>query len=108
MLAWELDFKFIPLEIDSMIVLSWLTTKNDISPDAIPLLCDFRNLMERHIFREANGYADALAKRGNQQQYFLEIYDTCPTFVYIPFVWDMENLGTSRLCPLRLELPVVV
>ena len=70
MLAWELDFKFIPLEIDSMIVLSWLTTKNDISPDAIPLLCDCRNLMERHIFREANGYADALAKRGNQQQTF--------------------------------------
>ena len=98
-----------------MTVLSWLTTKNDISPDAIPLLCDCRNLEEhgwivqvRHSFCEANGYADALAKRGNQQQCFLEIYCTCPAFVYVPFVWDMENLGTSRLCPLRLELPVVI
>ena len=108
MLAWELDFKFIHLEIDSMIVLSWLTTKNDISPDAIPLLCDCRNLMECHIFHEANGCADALAKRGNQQQCLLEICNTCPDFVYEPFVWDMKNLGTSRLCPLRLEMPVVV
>ena len=28
MLAWELGFKFIHLEIDSMTVLSWLTTTN--------------------------------------------------------------------------------
>ena len=95
--------------------LSWLTTKNDISPNAIPLLSDCRNLMECgwtvqvcHIFREANGCVDALGRRGNQQQCLLEIYDTCPDFVYVPFVWGMENLGTSRLCPLRLELPVVV
>ena len=47
MLAWELGFKFIHLEIDSMTILSWLTTKNDISPNAIPLLYDCRNLMER-------------------------------------------------------------
>ena len=45
-LAWELGFKFIHLEINSMTVLSWLTTKNDISPDAILLLCDCRNLVE--------------------------------------------------------------
>ena len=72
-LAWELGFKFIHLEINSMTVLSWLTTKNDISPDAILLLCDCRNLVEHdwtvqvcHIFREANGCTDALAKSGNQ------------------------------------------
>ena len=64
-LAWNLGFKFIQLEIDSMIVLSWLTTDKDISPDVIPLLCDCRNLLEYdwtvqvyHILREANGYAD--------------------------------------------------
>ena len=31
-----------------------------------------------------------------------------PAFVYAPFVWDMEKLGTSRLCPLKVVMPVVV
>ena len=60
------------------------------------------------IFHEANGRVDALAKKGNQQQCILEIYDTCPAFVYASFVRDMENLGTSKLFPFRLELFVVV
>ena len=114
-LVWDLGFKLIHLEINSMIILSWLTTNNDISPNAILLLCDCKNLMERdwtvqvcHIFHKANGSSDALAKRGNQQHCLLEIYDTCSAFVYTPFVWDMENLETNRLCPLRLELFVVV
>ena len=74
LLAWNLGFRFIHLEIDSMIVLSWLTNNNDILPVINPILCDFRNLMEHnwtiqvyHIFRETNGYRDALARRGNQQ-----------------------------------------
>ena len=76
---------------------------------------DFRHLMECswtiqvwHIFYEANGCTDTLAKRRNQQQCFLKIYDIYSAFVYVPFVWDMENLRTSRLCPLKLELHVVV
>ena len=51
---------------------------------------------------------DALAKRGRQQQRILEVYDACPSFVYIAFVWDMQNLGTCRLCPLEVVEPVVV
>ena len=46
LLAWDLGFKFIHLEIDSMTILSWLSTNHDISPDAIPLFHDCRNLME--------------------------------------------------------------
>ena len=49
-----------------------------------------------HIFYEANGCVDALAKRGNQPQYLLENYDTCPAFVYTAFVWDMEHIRTIR------------
>ena len=40
-------------------------------------------------------------KRGNQQQCILETYDTCPAFVYVVFVWDMEHLGTTRMCPVK-------
>ena len=72
-LAYNSVFKFIHFEIDSMTVLSRLITDKDISPDTIPLLCDYRNLMECdrtvqvcHIFREVNDCVDALAKRGNQ------------------------------------------
>jgi len=61
-----------------------------------------------HIFREANGCVDTLAKRGHQQQYLLEVYDTGPSFVYAHFVWDMKNLGTSRMCPLKVLMLVVV
>ena len=74
LLAWNLGFRFIHLEIDFMIVLSWLTNNNDIPPVINPILCDCRNLMEHNwtiqvyrIFRETNGYRDALARRGNQQ-----------------------------------------
>ena len=47
MLAWELGFKFIHLEIDSMTMLSWLTAKtSNFPPNVFPLLCDCRSLME--------------------------------------------------------------
>ena len=114
-LAWNLSFRFIHLEIDSMKILSWLTTNKNISPDAIPLISDCKNLMERdwtvqayHIFRKANGCADALEKRGRQQQCLLEVYDTCPSFVYAPSLQDMENLETNRLCPLKVLVPIFV
>ena len=93
LLTWNLSFKFIHLEIDSITVLSWLTNNKCISQNVIPLLCDYRNLMEcdktvqvYHIFHEATGCMDALANRGNQQQCILENYDTCPSFVYATFV----------------------
>ena len=46
LLAWNLGFKFIHLEIYSMIVLFWLINNNDIPPIINPILCDCRNLME--------------------------------------------------------------
>ena len=50
-----------------------------------------------HIYHEANGCANALAKRGHQQHSVLKVYDTCSSFVYATFVWDMKHLGTNRL-----------
>ena len=104
-LAWYLGFKFIHLEIDSMIVLAWLTNENsNFPPHVFPLLCDCKSLMAQarevqvhHIYREANECADALAKRGDHQQ-VLTIYETCPSFVYWYYVRDMISLGSNRLC----------
>ena len=61
-----------------------------------------------HIFREANGYMDALARRGNQQQCLLETYGTCSTFVFTTFVWDMEHIGTTRMCNIKVVMPTIV
>ena len=61
-----------------------------------------------HIFREADGYADALVKRGNQQQCLLENYDTCLAFVYMAFVGNMEHIGTTRMCNVKAVMPAVV
>ena len=34
-----------------------------------------------HIYHEANGCSNALAKKGHQQHSILEVYDTCSSFV---------------------------
>ena len=47
MLVWNLGFKFISLEINSIMVISWLTTDGDLSPDVVLLIFDCRNLMVR-------------------------------------------------------------
>ena len=115
LLAGSLGFRFIHLEIDFMTVLSWLTNNKDIPPVINPLLCDYRNLMERdwivkeyHIFHEANNCTDALAKRGNEQQCLLETYDTCPAFAYTAFVQDMEHIGTTRMCNVNDVMHAVI
>lgn len=47
LLAWELGFKFIQLEINSIILLSWLTNINATYPsNAMSLICDCRSLMD--------------------------------------------------------------
>ena len=47
MLVWDLGFKFISLEINSIMIISWLTTNGDLSPDVVLLIFDCRNLMVR-------------------------------------------------------------
>ena len=47
-LAWDMGFKFIHIELDSMIVLTWLVEKTANFPtNMMPLICDCRNLLGR-------------------------------------------------------------
>lgn len=112
-IAWDRGFKFIQLELDSSVVLTWVIEKNANYPtNMIPLICDFENLMDRdwevqvlHTYREANTCADALAKRGAHQQHILSVYSSCSSFVYVCYVRDLAGLGTNRLCarPLNID-----
>ena len=108
-LAWDMGFKYIQLELDSSVVLMWLTEQNATYPlNMLPLLCDCRNLMERdwevrvlHVYREANACADALVKRGTHQQHFLSLYSSCPSSVSVCYERDLAGLRAPRLCAQR-------
>ena len=105
-LAWDMGFKFIHLELDSMTMLNWLVEKTANFPtNMMPLILDCRNLLGRdwevrvlHIYREANACADALAKRGTHQHHVLSVYSSCSSFVYVYYIRDMAGLGTNRPC----------
>ena len=69
------------------------------------LICDCRNLLDQewevhvhHVYREANGCADALAKRGTCQRNLMGVYSECPNFVDVSYVRDLTGLGETRLC----------
>ena len=61
----------------------------------------------KHIYREANEYADALAKRGTHQWNLLTVYSTCPSFVSVCFVRDLVGPTVTRLCAPGSDVGVV-
>ena len=52
----------------------------------------------QHVYREANGCVDALAKRGTRQRTLEIVYEHCPSFVDVPYIRDLFALGETRLC----------
>ena len=105
-MAWNMGLKFLQLELDSKVVLTWLTNNNmNYPPNMMPLVCDCRNLLDRdwevhvlHVYCEANASADALVKRGTRQQNLMDVYSECPNFVDVSYVRDLTGLGDTRLC----------
>ena len=108
-IAWDMGFKFIHLELNSMTVFTWLNaTSNSYPTNILPLISDCRNLLARawevhvlHVYCEANACADALVKRGARLHHVLSVYSSCPSFVYVCFVRDMAGLGSNKICAQR-------
>ena len=108
-LAWDMRFRFIHLELDSMTVFTWLNaTSESYLTNILLLIFDCRNLLARawevhvlHVCREANACADVLAKWGARQHHVLSVYSSCPSFVYVCFVRDMTGHGSNRVCTQR-------
>ena len=111
-LAWDMGFKFVHLELDFMTVFTWLNATTDSYPtNILPLIFDCRKLLAwalevhvLHVYHEANACANALAKRGAHQHHVLSVYSSCPNFVYVCFVRDMADLGSNRICAQRLTV----
>lgn len=106
-MAWDLGYNYINLEIDSQILLSWLTTYGVLAPehsafilDCIMLLDQEWTVLPRHVFREANGMANELAKRRWKHQCNVREYNECSNSVYLKYVHDILQLGTSCECPM--------
>ena len=105
-MAWNKGYKLLHLELDSKVVLSWLTNHNiNYLTNMLPLICDCRNLLHQewevhmhHVYREANGCANLLAKRGTRQQPLVCVYSSYPTFVIVAYIRDLTGLGETRLC----------
>ena len=46
-MAWTMGFKYIQLELDSKVVLTWLTNHSTSYPtNMMPLICDCRSLLD--------------------------------------------------------------
>ena len=114
-MAWNAGVKLLQLELDSRVVLTWLTNKNMNYPtNMLPLICDCRNLLDQewevhveHVYREANGFADDLAKRGTRQRNLMTMYSDCPNFFNVSYVRDLIGLGEPRLCVTGIDVGVV-
>ena len=114
-MAWNANVKLLQLELDSRVVLTWLTNKNMNYPtNMLPLICDCRKLLDQewevhmqHVYCEANGCADDLAKRGTYQQNLMTMYGECPTFVNVSYVRDLFGLGEPWLCAPSTGVDVV-
>ena len=104
-MAGTMGVKSLQLELDSKVILNWLTNSNLNYPtNILPLICDCRNLLDQewevhmqHVYREANGCADALAKQRTHLQNRMTMYSECPTFVYVSYMRDLTGLGKTRL-----------
>ena len=114
-MVWNMGVKLLQLELDSKVVLNQLTISNLNYPtNILPLICDCRNLLDQewevhmqHVYREANGCADALAKWGTHLRNMMTVYSECPTFVYVSYVRDLTGLGETRLCDPSIVVGVV-
>ena len=103
LLAKEMGIQQLIIELDA---LSVVILMNNESENLLmePLLIDCRNLLKEfpnkcmiHAFREANQYADALAKLGAQSLYSFAIFCNPPLVVEAILAFDKANMHCNRL-----------
>ena len=86
--AWDMGYKNIILEIDSLIIVNMLITNMVCLPLLSALIDDCRELLKRpwrviprHIYCKGNICADFLANKERNQRESLRAYVLCPYFL---------------------------
>lgn len=100
LIAWELGYKFINLQIDSKIVICWLTSNETMALAIAPIIYDCKALLSRaltillcHIFYETNSITDSLAKKWVIQRSILVEYAMCPREKSTPKAYFLTSLN---------------
>jgi ribonuclease HI len=103
-LAIDLGILHLEIEMDSLVAVELV--KSITTPNAFLsiIMTDCRSLMERfeicslkHIFREANGCADLLAKAGCDQTPNFISFPNTPAYVLEALAFDVSNAIRFRL-----------
>ena len=83
-LAWDAGINFLNIEVDSTLVIKYLTFLDHMALAFAYLICDCWILLARdwmvrlhHTYHEARGVTDRLAKRGREQSNQPETYAQC-------------------------------
>uniref|UniRef100_A0A2N9FT32 CCHC-type domain-containing protein n=1 Tax=Fagus sylvatica TaxID=28930 RepID=A0A2N9FT32_FAGSY len=103
-LALDLEIPNLEIEMDSAVAVKLLHSTNSSNAFLSSIVNDCRYLLERfeaytlkHIYREANGCADTLAKAGCVQHSDFLLYTSAPAHVLEALDFDISVATCSRL-----------
>jgi ribonuclease HI len=99
----DMGFLYVTIEIDALMVVSFLALNSIPHPSLRPLVADCRFLLQRiphkelkHVFREANKCADRLAKLGGSQEADFVVLDTPPACICDVLSFDNSGCISTR------------
>jgi ribonuclease HI len=103
MLAIDLGIPYLAIEMDSLVAVEFVNSKTMPNVFLSAIVGDCRCLLERferytlhHIFREANGCADALAKAGCAQLVDFISFTSAPAHVLEALAFDSSSVTRIR------------
>ena len=103
-LAIELGIPYLAIEMDSLVAVEFVNSKTMPNVFLSAIVGDYRSLLERferytlhHIFREANGCADALAKAACAQIVDFISFTSAPAHVLEALAFDSSSVTRIRL-----------
>uniref|UniRef100_A0A2N9IH06 RNase H type-1 domain-containing protein n=1 Tax=Fagus sylvatica TaxID=28930 RepID=A0A2N9IH06_FAGSY len=103
-LAIDLGILHLEIEMDSLVAVEFVNSITTPNAFLSTIVTDCRSLMERfeicslkHIFREANGCADLLAKAGCDQTSNFISFPNAPAYVLEALAFDVSNATRFRL-----------
>jgi ribonuclease HI len=103
-LAIELGILNLEIEMDSLVAVDFVNSIFTLNVFLSTIVADCRSLTERfdlcslrHIYREANGCTDLLAKAGCDQTLDFISFSIAPAYVLEALAFDVSNVTRFRL-----------
>ena len=104
-LAWDWGYRKIILEMDSKVAIQLITNGSKSVNEANRLVLDIRRMLNldwvvqvKHVYREGNRAADALANIGIRQSLGTHVFGVAPREVLDIVYQDVIGVSFDRLC----------